>query len=162
MPGVMKSALFWSITPCSPLKVNRRLPPAFTLVYCTAYSTVKMEGICCSETSVNFQRTTWHYIPEDSTPDNLYFGHFWPNVTQTWTKEMVSHCTLQFSENQAIHSFTQITILSVSYALLTPGKLYISFFIPSGTAFSCIPTVGQGVAMHYDIKFGGTPCPDTE
>jgi hypothetical protein len=77
--------IFWDITPCSPLKINRRfrknisppssgsknksskisaskLAPAFTLVSCSA-STLKTEAICSSETSVNFQRTTWHYIP---------------------------------------------------------------------------------------------------
>jgi hypothetical protein len=43
------------------------LPPAFTLVYCLAYcSTLKMEAICSSETSGDFQRTTRRYIPEDS------------------------------------------------------------------------------------------------
>jgi hypothetical protein len=71
--------------PCSPLKVNQRfggtyrlhiqgkrsklcLPPAFMLVSCSVYSpTLKMEATCSSETSVDFQRTTWCYIPEDST-----------------------------------------------------------------------------------------------
>jgi hypothetical protein len=44
------------------------LPPAFTLVSCLAYSsTLKMEAKCSSETSVDFQRTTRHYIPEDRT-----------------------------------------------------------------------------------------------
>jgi hypothetical protein len=44
------------------------LPPAFTLVSCSAYSsTLKMEVICSSETSVDFQQTTRHYIPEDRT-----------------------------------------------------------------------------------------------
>jgi hypothetical protein len=33
------------------------LPPAFSLVTCSAYSTLKMEAMF-SETSVNFQRTT--------------------------------------------------------------------------------------------------------
>jgi hypothetical protein len=43
------------------------LPPAFTLVSCSVYSlTLKMEAICSSEMLVNFQWTTWHYIPEDS------------------------------------------------------------------------------------------------
>jgi hypothetical protein len=38
-----------------------------TLVSCSAYSlTLKMEAICYSETSVDFQRTTRRYIPEDS------------------------------------------------------------------------------------------------
>jgi hypothetical protein len=66
---VIKSTIFWDITPCSPLKVNRR---AFTLVSCSAYSSIlTMEAICSSETSVDFQRTTRRYIPEDSTLHNL-------------------------------------------------------------------------------------------
>jgi hypothetical protein len=47
------------------------LPPTFTLVSCSAYfSTLKMETIFSSETSVDFQRTTRSYIPEDSTLRN--------------------------------------------------------------------------------------------
>jgi hypothetical protein len=46
------------------------LPPAFTLVSCLAYSILKKEMICSSETSVNFQRTTQRYIPEDRTLRN--------------------------------------------------------------------------------------------
>jgi hypothetical protein len=48
----MKSFLFWDITPCSPLKFNRRfaetalLATCFTLFSCLAYSaTLKMEAI---------------------------------------------------------------------------------------------------------------------
>jgi hypothetical protein len=38
------------------------------LVSCLAYtSTLKMEAICSSETSVDFQRATRRYIPEDRT-----------------------------------------------------------------------------------------------
>jgi hypothetical protein len=43
------------------------LPPAFTLVSCSAYLTLKMEAICSSETSVDIPRATRRYIPEDST-----------------------------------------------------------------------------------------------
>jgi hypothetical protein len=44
------------------------LPPAFTPVSCLAYFfTLKLEAICSSETLVDFQWATWHYIPEDST-----------------------------------------------------------------------------------------------
>jgi hypothetical protein len=40
---VMTSTIFWDITPCSPLKVNRR---AFTPVSCSAnYSTLNMEAM---------------------------------------------------------------------------------------------------------------------
>jgi hypothetical protein len=43
---------------------------AFTLVTCPAYLALKMEAICSSETSVDFQRTTRYHKPEDST---LYY-----------------------------------------------------------------------------------------
>jgi hypothetical protein len=76
------------MTPCSPLIVNRRFRgtyrlhlqgrisrtryqresswQAFTLVFCSAYSTLKMETICSSETSIDFQRITRCCISEDS------------------------------------------------------------------------------------------------
>jgi hypothetical protein len=34
------------------------------------FSTLKMGAICSSETSTDFQRTTWSYIPEDGTFHN--------------------------------------------------------------------------------------------
>jgi hypothetical protein len=43
------------------------LPPAFMLLFLSAYMTMKMEVICSSEKSVDFQRTTRRYIPVDST-----------------------------------------------------------------------------------------------
>jgi hypothetical protein len=70
---IMKSSIFWNIMLYSPLKVNWHfiaLPPAFTLVFCSANSsTQKMEAICSYEMSAHFQWTTWCYITEDS---NLY------------------------------------------------------------------------------------------
>jgi hypothetical protein len=81
---VMKSTIFWDITPCSPLKVNQRFGgtyrlqlqgrisqatcqsesrcQAFTLVSWSTYATLKMEAICFSETSADFQRTTRRVI----------------------------------------------------------------------------------------------------
>jgi hypothetical protein len=42
------------------------LATRFTFVSCLAYSpTMKMEATCSFEKSVDFQRTTWRYIPED-------------------------------------------------------------------------------------------------
>jgi hypothetical protein len=108
---LMKSSVLWGITPCSPLKVNRRFGgtcrlhlqgrrtskqetnvkqvasrvilcnPKFRQVDCSAwyltcftlvswlacYLTLKMEATCSSESSVDFQRTTRRYIPEDKT-----------------------------------------------------------------------------------------------
>jgi hypothetical protein len=79
---VMKSTIFWDITPCCPLKVNRRFGGTYRLFSacfhagsCSAYSsTLKMEAICSSETSVEFQPTTWRYIPEESTLRTLQYA----------------------------------------------------------------------------------------
>jgi hypothetical protein len=96
----VKSTIFWDITPCSTLKVNRRfgatyrlhlqgrrisraelcLPAAFLLVSCSSYSsTLKMEAICSSVTSVDFQRITRRYISEDSDLQDqcLIQQHIW-------------------------------------------------------------------------------------
>jgi hypothetical protein len=43
------------------------LPPAFVLVSCSAYLTLKMEVICSSKALNDFQQTTRPYIPEYST-----------------------------------------------------------------------------------------------
>jgi hypothetical protein len=43
------------------------------LVY---FSTLNMEAICSSETSVNFQQTTRHFIPEDNILIVMKFLHF--------------------------------------------------------------------------------------
>jgi hypothetical protein len=60
---LMKTTIFWDIT-----------PPVFTLVSCPAYfSTLKMEAIGFSEMSVDSERTTRRYIPEDGT---LYDSSF--------------------------------------------------------------------------------------
>jgi hypothetical protein len=72
---VMKSPIFWDITLCRQLKVNRRfgrkfrlLATDFMLISCLACSSrLKMEMVCPSETLVDFQRTTERYTPADTT-----------------------------------------------------------------------------------------------
>jgi hypothetical protein len=65
---VMKSTVFCDITPCSPLKVNRRFGGTYLLhlrgFLLFVFLTLKMEAICSPETSVDFQRTARRYIPE--------------------------------------------------------------------------------------------------
>jgi hypothetical protein len=39
----------------------------FMLVFCLAYSTLKMEATCSSNMSVEFQQTKQHYIPDNGT-----------------------------------------------------------------------------------------------
>jgi hypothetical protein len=59
-----------NISPPSSGSKNKQLclPIAFALISCwLIFSTVKMEAICSSETSVGFQRTTRRYIPDDIT-----------------------------------------------------------------------------------------------
>jgi hypothetical protein len=52
------------------------LPPAFTLIFCSVYSsTLKMEATCASETAVDFQLTTLQYILEDWTVHNHRRGN---------------------------------------------------------------------------------------
>jgi hypothetical protein len=73
---VMKSIIFWVMTPCSPLSFDRRFGETYRLHLATCLfagfselisSTLKMEAIYSSETSVETQWTTRRYIPEDDT-----------------------------------------------------------------------------------------------
>jgi hypothetical protein len=50
---------------------NVGLPSNFMLVSWLAYSTLKKEAICSSETSVEFQWITQRYIPEDTLQNIL-------------------------------------------------------------------------------------------
>jgi hypothetical protein len=77
----MKSIIFWDMMPCSPLSFNRRFGGTYRKQLAifllagfaeTISSTLKMEAICFSETSVETQRTTRRHVPED---DTLYNHH---------------------------------------------------------------------------------------
>jgi hypothetical protein len=70
---ILNSSFFWNIKSCSPFKSQPTFQRSFIctcfkLFSCLAYSsTLKMQGIYSSETSVDFQRFTWRYIPEERT-----------------------------------------------------------------------------------------------
>jgi hypothetical protein len=89
----LKSIIFWDITPCSLLIVNRRFGGTYCLhihgrrnkfskkpaskqvesrILLAEFIslTLTMEAICSSETSIDTQRTTLRYIPEDDTLHN--------------------------------------------------------------------------------------------
>jgi hypothetical protein len=76
----MKSSLFWDIR-----RAVLCLPPASTLVSCSVYSsTLKIEEIYSSETSVDFQRTTRRYIPEYKCPSVTFcLSYFFLSVPIT-------------------------------------------------------------------------------
>jgi hypothetical protein len=85
---IRKSTVFCDIKPFSPLKVTdvseehmtsifrvkpRKIPAwkqVADRVSCSDFSTQKMDAICSSETSVDFQRRTRRYIAEDSIVHN--------------------------------------------------------------------------------------------
>jgi hypothetical protein len=101
----LKSSVFWDITLCNPLKVNRYfkrtyglhlqgwrvsqernyyetgskqrlLTSCFMIVSCVAYSSImKTEVTYSSERSVDSPQTTWHYVPENRTFHNHYCGN---------------------------------------------------------------------------------------
>jgi hypothetical protein len=55
------------------------LAACLMMVSCVAYSsTLKMETLCSSETSVDFHRTTWLYIIDEkkNNPSNYNLVHF--------------------------------------------------------------------------------------
>jgi hypothetical protein len=81
---VMKSIVFWDMTPCSSLCSNRCFGGTKRLhlqgrrkvqqtneqsggTLLDFSSTLKIEALCSSETSVATQRTTRRHIPEDDT-----------------------------------------------------------------------------------------------
>jgi hypothetical protein len=60
--------IFWDVMPCSAVA---SFPPACLLILAEIISsTLKMEAICSSETSVATQQTTRRHIPEDDTLHN--------------------------------------------------------------------------------------------
>jgi hypothetical protein len=81
---VMKSSIFWDITLCTLLKINQHFRGTcqfhFKVQGGTAFHllsrwflawliflTLTTEATCSFKTSVDFQQTTWRYIPEDRT-----------------------------------------------------------------------------------------------
>jgi hypothetical protein len=60
------------------------LPPALMLISYLVYSTLKMEAICSSGTSIDFQLTVRRYIPEDRTLQfffhSAYVGEFMVHI----------------------------------------------------------------------------------
>jgi hypothetical protein len=118
---VMKSTVFWDIKPCSPLKVNR-LPPAFMLVSCSAYSLTLQMEICSSEISVDFQWATWCYVPEVST---LEVG-----VCETWLAEHISlEVTFLISYLQHDHTNFCTYSMTVVYLLHFWGFIIIRHWL---------------------------------
>jgi hypothetical protein len=121
-PVVMKGSVFWVITPYSPLKVNRRfgrtyhlrllcLPPAFALVSCSTYSSImKMEAVCSSDTSFDFQRTTRCYFPKDRT---LHYCRRFGDITDKYMD-----CG-QWDDSSSLYIYTGKLALNIEAVKIT-------------------------------------------
>jgi hypothetical protein len=82
---VMKCSVLWYMTPCSPFS-TALFATCFTLVSSLAYSSIlKMVATCYPEPSVDFQRTTWCYIPEDRP---LAFSYVLSNIQLTYNSSL--------------------------------------------------------------------------
>jgi hypothetical protein len=61
-------SISWDITPCSLLVANRRFGGICHLnridFFLVLFLDLTIEATCSSETSFEFQRTIWYYIPE--------------------------------------------------------------------------------------------------
>jgi hypothetical protein len=65
-----------------------------------------MEAICSSETSVDFQRTTGRYIPEDSALRNHRCENPKSYKTEMAQQFLVKFSRAEFNENSSIGSHT--------------------------------------------------------
>jgi hypothetical protein len=71
--------------------------------YLVTFSTLKMEAICSSETSADFQWDTWHYIPEDGTLNNRRCGYL-----KSYRKKITNSVELSFLRSRQSPSYSRI------------------------------------------------------
>jgi hypothetical protein len=83
---LMKNSVFWNETPCITWRVNRRFGVIFRLNIQALLATCFQAGLLLGlsfdsedgdemllRNAFDFQWTAWRYVPEDQTPDNLYY-----------------------------------------------------------------------------------------
>jgi hypothetical protein len=125
---VLKSIIFWVMAPCSPLSSNRRFGGTYRHLFARWFaepisSTLKMEAISSSETSVETQRTARRHIPEDDTLQILDDCHFATcNClvhAQTYNHIYICIFTSTFYNLQKTEFHTLTTVSSEFYLGLT-------------------------------------------
>jgi hypothetical protein len=81
----VKFRVFWDVAPCSHVEVDRCFK-----VRTTSMISAMTEAVNTSETSVNFNVTTLHYIPEDSKLCNKYVFNLSNKKTLQYKNEEVA------------------------------------------------------------------------
>jgi hypothetical protein len=69
MAAIMKFRVFWDVVSCSHIEVDQR--------FWGAIIALMMEAVRTSETSINFNVTTRHYLPEDSKLHTTLMFNTW-------------------------------------------------------------------------------------
>jgi hypothetical protein len=142
---------------------NVQLSKCFHAVFLLASSTLMMEATCSSETSVDFQRTTRRYIPEDRTLHNhwcenlksyyiwncLFLQHAYPDLLglftllfQGWEPWQLNQCKdwLQTGRPNA-------SSINLSWNIYTKSSRAII-----RVKMDWAPNVSEYVSLHHLIK----------
>jgi hypothetical protein len=124
------------------------MPPAFTLVSCLAhFSTLKMEVMCSSETSVDFQWTTLCYIPEDRSLQTATLFTDVSSVLVTLIGSDYLCCLLQ-------HAPVLRLVCCILYFL---WNNHSSFLGPSSCISVCLFCIKYSKAKAYSLVTGLLP-----
>jgi hypothetical protein len=123
------------------------LPPAFTLVSCSAYLTLKMEVKCSSKTPLDCQWTTWCYIPEDSTIQPTI--RFYPDPLAIQSTPYVFNTTLILSCNPCLglQNGLFIQIFQLIFCMHSSSLPYI-FALPNSSLVNSY-TNNVWESMHF-------------
>jgi hypothetical protein len=96
------------------------------MVSCSAYSSIlKPEATYSSETSVDFQQTTWNDIPEDSTQQELSL------LVLVWPLELKA---LRFSKGRL--TFAELHVVTTQYCKCFELLFLCLYFIIITTIFT--------------------------
>jgi hypothetical protein len=137
----MKNAVSWDVAPCISCVTRRfggnyRLqPPAHAGSSLVDLSTLKMEGICSSETSVH-TRSTRRHIPEDGILHShrrenpkSYYGGLWGKYRCKDTEHTSSHTTgIPYPRNES-HSrlANQCWLLNIQVRTRTHHIIFVNY-----------------------------------